>query len=95
MFHIQSDSSGCLFNTQKIISAENLYYAGERGRDRQREIEMEREREGERNCNEDVLTTGNLVVLQLEFPSALLVGFICIDVASEVVCFLNKGAGVC
>lgn len=54
-----------------------------------------REREKKINRNEDVLTTGNLVVLQLEFPFALLVGFICIDVSSEVVCFLNKGAGVC
>lgn len=59
-FHIQSDSGGCLFNTQKIISTENLWYAGERAR--------ERAREREKNCNEDVLTTGNLVVLQLEFP---------------------------
>lgn len=35
------------------------------------------EGEGERgrNCDEDVLTTGNLVVLQLEFPFSLLVVF--------------------
>lgn len=52
------------------------------------------ERKRERNCDEDVLTTGNLVVLQLKFPFSLL-GFICIDVSSEVVCFWNKGAGVC
>lgn len=48
----------------------------------------EKERE---NFDEDALTTGNLVVLQLEFPFSLLVGFICIDVSSEVVCFWNKG----
>lgn len=48
---------------------------------------LERGRERERNWDEDVLTTGNLAVLQLEFPFSLLVGFICIDVSSEVVCF--------
>lgn len=65
-------------------------------------LEKEGERgegEGERgrNCDEDVLTTGNLVVLQLEFPFSLLVVFfffICIDVPLEIVCFGNKEAGV-
>lgn len=71
----ESDSSGRLFNTHKIISAEHLWCA------------RERERERVRNWDEDVLTTGNLAVLQLEFPFSLLVGFICIDVSSEVVCF--------
>lgn len=33
------------------------------------------------NSNEGVLTTGNLVVLQLEFLFAMLFGFICIDVS--------------
>lgn len=56
-------------------------------RERKRERGGKRGRERERNCDEDVLTTGNLAVLQLEFPFSLLVGFICIDVSSEVVCF--------
>lgn len=71
MFHIQSDSSGCLFNTRKIISGENLQrrwgkggWGGEWGR--------KIGREGWAG-DEDVLTTGNLVVLQLEFPFSPLV----------------------
>lgn len=54
--------------------------------ERERKQGREAGREGG-NCDEDVLTTGNLAVLQLEFPFSLLVGFICIDVSSEVVCF--------
>lgn len=40
---------------------------GERGRGGKGEGERGR------NCDEDILTTGNLVVLQLEFPFSLLV----------------------